>query len=90
MTSKIIKWLSARPSSFTIKVHGGWYQRAGVPDIYHIENEVSYWFEVKLPGGAYGATPLQQATLKKLTAAGAIAAVVCSVEEVQEIVEPWQ
>lgn len=68
------------------KFHGSPFQDAGIPDILAIKVFPSgpqiLALEVKRPGGA-PATPIQLKTLADLEAAGAIASVVHSVEEVE-------
>lgn len=51
---------------------------AGWPDIYALKDGQAYHLEVKMPGGR--ATALQVHTLETLRAAGAVVAVVDSVE----------
>jgi hypothetical protein len=63
---------------------------AGQPDILCCAGGLTFFFEVKRPGGK--ATELQKAILAQWAAAGARVAVVTSVEEVGSIMEreaPW-
>lgn len=50
------------------KVHGGPYQKAGIPDLHITYEGRSAWIELKAPGAK--ASPLQESTIKKLRAAG--------------------
>lgn len=68
---------------FVTKIHGGPRQMAGLPDLLAILDGRAYWFEVKQPG--QHATPLQEYVLDKLRAKGCVAAVVCSVADVELI-----
>lgn len=79
----ILRWLRARPDSFTVKLAAGPYSVPGLPDVLHLEGGSAYFFEVKAPGGR--ATPLQVATLEQLAQAGAVAALVRSVADVKAI-----
>lgn len=56
-----------------IKIHGGPFQRAGIPDIYFQYSGYTFWFEMKRPGG--DTTALQKRTLEKLDAQGAFVGV---------------
>jgi Holliday junction resolvase len=66
---------------WVMKVHGGPFQMAGVPDLLAIKNGVARWFEVKVAGAK--PTPLQLAVMDELRQAGCPADVVHSIEEVQ-------
>lgn len=57
---------------------------SGWPDLYVLRDGIAHHLEVKLPGGR--ATPLQEVRLAELRTAGAVAGVVCSVEEAVELV----
>lgn len=77
------------PDAMIVKIHGGPYQTAGLPDLMVIVNGRAYGFEVKKQRlgesaeHAYGrATLPQQKRLADLRRAGGIGAVVLSVEEV--------
>lgn len=74
-----------------IKMHGGLYQRSGIPDLY-IQIGAPLWVEVKLPGG--DTTALQKQMLEKLKDAGAYVTVcdcvedtICIVYEVLKLLE---
>ena len=71
---------------------GGFYcnksirmSRAGFPDILVVKSGITYYFEVKTPGGVV--SPLQQNTIDKLNSVRVIAFVVWSFEEFKEIWE---
>lgn len=87
MVIRIVQWLSSRPHTYTLKLHGGVYQAAGTPDIYHLEKGISFWFEAKRPEGSYGVTPLQEHTLQRINQSGGEAHVVTSLGQVQEIIQ---
>ena len=78
----IIKWLKCRPNSFTYK-HPPY--PAGIPDIHHLENGNSYWFEVKRTSKDK-ARKLQKLRMKKLRKAGCVALVVRSLKKVQKVI----
>lgn len=76
------------PSAWVLKVHGGPYQTAGVPDLFVVADGHLIGLEVKCPrpGESEGAarrrtTPRQWLTIEALRDAGAFADVVVSVEE---------
>ena len=80
--SKIVKYLTA----------GGYYNnkaikmsRDGFPDLLTVKNGITYFFEVKQPGGVV--SPLQEITIAKLNQDKQIAFVVYSFEEFKNIFE---
>ena len=52
------------PGAVVIKLSGGEYQRAGIPDVYVAVNGVDIWIEIKRPGA--DTTMLQKKFLEKL------------------------
>lgn len=72
------------PDVWLFKVHGGPFQPAGIPDLIGCLRGRMFGFEVKRPGHE---TPsvIQQRTIKRLRAAGAIACVVTSPREALDI-----
>lgn len=83
IVSKIMKHLKALPNCFAWKEHGGMYGTAGIPDIIACIGGQFYAFEVKTDAGK--TTALQDATIRKIKAAGGTATVVRSVDEVIKI-----
>lgn len=79
----ILKYLKTVPNCFAWKEHGGMYGTAGIPDIIACIGGQFYAFEVKTDAGK--TTALQDATIRKIKAAGGTAAVVRSVDEVIKI-----
>ena len=77
----IMKYLRTVPGCFCWKEHGGMYGTAGIPDIIACINGRFFGFEVKTAVGK--PTKLQEATIRKILAAGGIALVVRSVDEVR-------
>lgn len=77
----ILRYLKTLPRCFAWKTHGGMYGTAGIPDIIACIDGGFYAFEVKQPGGRI--TRLQEVTLEKLRAAGSVAVMVTSVDEVK-------
>lgn len=80
----IMKYLKTVPRCFAWKEHGGMYGTAGIPDIIACIDGVFYAFEVKTEVGK--PTALQEATIRKILAAGGTAVVVRSVDEVRNII----
>ena len=77
----IMKYLKTVPGCFCWKEHGGMYGTADIPDIIACINGHFYGFEVKTENGK--PTKLQEATIRKILAAGGTALVVRSVDEVR-------
>ena len=77
----IMKYLKTVPGCFCWKEHGGMYGTAGIPDIIACINSRFFGFEVKTEDGK--PTKLQEATIRKILAAGSTALVVRSVDEVR-------
>ena len=80
----IMKYLKSVPRCFCWKEHGGMYGTAGIPDIIACINGHFFGFEVKTDIGK--PTKLQEATIRKILAAGGTAVVVRSVDEVKAVV----
>ena len=80
----ILKYLKSVPQCFCWKEHGGMYGTAGIPDIIACINGRFYGFEVKTDVGK--PIKLQEATIRKILAAGGTAVVVRSVDEVKAVV----
>jgi len=81
ITEAIIRWLRAR-GAHVIKTYGGPYRR-GLPDLIGVYRGRALALEVKRPGGK--PTRLQQYELERFAAAGAVAGVVTSVEDVKQL-----
>ena len=82
IVQSILRFLKAVPGCFAWKIHGGVYGTAGIPDIIACVDGRFFAYEVKTAGGK--ATPLQQATIRKILAAGGTALVARSVDEVRD------
>jgi hypothetical protein len=54
--------------AWVMKIHGGPYQKAGVPDLLVIIAGRAYWIEVKRPGEV--PTAIQKNVMQELMAAG--------------------
>ena len=80
----IMKYLKTVPGCFCWKEHGGMYGTAGIPDIIACIHGHYYGFEVKTENGK--PTKLQEATIRKILAAGGTALVVRSVDEVRTVI----
>ena len=81
----IMKYLKAVPGCFCWKEHGGMYGTAGIPDIIACIGGRFFAFEVKTEVGK--PTKLQEATIRKILAAGGTALVVRSADEVRAVVD---
>ncbi|MDB2128002.1 VRR-NUC domain-containing protein [Enterocloster clostridioformis] len=81
IVAAILRYLKTLPRCFAWKTHGGMYGTAGIPDIIACIDGGFYAFEVKQLGGRL--TRLQEVTLDKLRAAGGVAVMVTSVDEVK-------
>ncbi len=84
LTNKIVRELRKLPRSKVVKIHGGPYQEAGLPDIYALIDGTSYWLEVKIAPNR--PTPLQAKQLAELRAAGAVAEAVYSFDQAMLLV----
>ena len=71
--------------SFWRKIHGGAYQRSGIPDLLGCVAGFYIAIEVKCPGKERTVTPLQQATIKSIKNAGGIAFVSSTVEDAVQV-----
>ncbi len=80
----IVQYLKTVKNCFFWKEHGGMYGTAGIPDIIACIDGRFYGFEVKTEEGT--PTKLQLSTIRKINAAGGIALVVRSVEEVKAVI----
>jgi len=83
ITEAIMRWLR-RHGAHVIKTYGGPYRR-GLPDLIGVYRGRALALEVKRPGGK--PTPLQEYELSCWAAAGAVAVVVTSVDEVKQLIE---
>ena len=81
ITAAIMRVLKMVPRCFAWKEHGGMYGTAGIPDIIACIDGRFFGFEVKTEDGK--PTKLQEATIRKILAAGGTALVVRSVDEVR-------
>lgn len=80
----ILRYLKTVQNCFFWKEYGGMYGTAGIPDIIACIDGRFYGFEVKTDEGT--PTKLQLATIRKINAAGGIAQVVRSVEDVKAVI----
>ena len=83
IVKSILAFLKAMPGCFAWKEHGGMYGTAGIPDIIACIGGKFYGFEVKTERGK--PTALQEATMRKIQAAGGTAVVVRSVADVKAV-----
>ncbi|MBR2697821.1 MAG: VRR-NUC domain-containing protein [Clostridia bacterium] len=84
IVGQIVERLKAEGYSFVCKTHGSAYQISGLPDLLVIGRSGRFvGLEVKRPEIGR-LTPIQAATLDRITEAGGYAAVVTSVEEAMD------
>lgn len=74
-----------RKEVMVVKIHGGGYQRAGIPDLYVAVKGVSIWIEVKRRGA--DTTKLQQRFLKKLINQGVLCGTACDVKTALNLIK---
>ena len=84
IVASIMRFLKNEGSCFVWKTHGNQFS-AGIPDIVACVRGRFVAFEVKRPGCK--PTKLQEATLRRIGAAGGVAAVVHSVDEARATLE---
>lgn len=85
IVNAILKYLKTVPQCFAWKEHGGMYGTAGIPDIIVCIGGRFVAFEVKTDKGKL--TKLQEITIEKIQAAGGMAVMVTSVEQVENIIK---
>jgi len=84
IVERILKYLNNLDCCRARKIHGGPYM-SGWPDILAVKDGQAYFFEVKRPGGR--PTKLQLYELGEWMSAGAVVAVVTSVDDVRKVME---
>jgi hypothetical protein len=88
ITKRILKYLKTIPKCKAEKRHGGAFGNAGKPDITGCLDGLRFEFEVKRKGNV--ASDLQKKELAEWEYAGAVVAVVYTVEEVKTIIQMMQ
>lgn len=87
LSKKIVDYIRSVDGCWARKVYsGGVYATAGEPDIDAVIRGRPLKIEVKLPGRLSTVSALQREALARWAAAGAVAIVVTSVDEVRKIV----
>ena len=85
--TKIMEWLREEyPTAFVWKAAAGPYSQGGIPDVCAVIDGKYYGFEVKRPYLGV-ISQLQKQTIKKIIAAGGVAAVVTFVEDVEAVIQ---
>lgn len=85
ITKSIQRWAKEN-GWWQMKVAGGAFQRAGIPDLLLIKRGRAVFLEAKQPGKK--ATPLQVAVMNEITGVGqALCAVVTSRDQAKQILE---
>jgi Holliday junction resolvase len=72
-------------NSFWIKLHGGMFQKVGLPDIVGCCKGRFVGIEVKVPGREGTLTALQELTLKKIKKAGGYSMMATTTKEVLDL-----
>lgn len=85
LIQKIRKYLATVPECFFWKEHGGQYGTAGIPDIIVCYKGRFIGLEAKV--GRNNPTKLQAVTIDRINAAGGIAVVVRTVDDVKAVIE---
>ena len=77
---KVLRWLFKEfPTAFIYKTSDKW--TSGIPDIYMLNDGISYWIELKRKGKK--PTKLQSYNIDRLRKAGAIAFWADNIEEIK-------
>lgn len=84
ITKQAMHYLERLPHSWWLKVHGGPYQKTGVPDIIGCYRGRFFAFEIKVPGGR--TTPKQDHEVERIQEAGGAVSVVESLREIQKLI----
>ena len=71
------------PGSFSFKVHGNGFQKAGIPDLVCCINGRFIGIEVKQPGKEAELTKLQSLRIEQIRKAGGVGFMATSVEDVE-------
>ena len=85
LIQKIRKYLATVPECFFWNEHGGQYGTAGIPDIIVCYKGRFIGLEAKV--GRNNPTKLQAVTIDRINAAGGIAVVVRTVDDVKAVIE---
>lgn len=88
LTRQIIELLRIL-GAYVVKVHGHLGQRRGLPDIWAVYRGRAVAIEVKSPRARRGLTPEQARELQLVRAAGGIAVVARSLEDVVAALRPY-
>lgn len=86
LVNRIKSVLKVKHGCFVIKIHGGPYQQAGIPDLVGSYKGTFFGLEVKMPDKLDTVTKLQQTTIQEIRDSGAYAEVISSVEEAEEMI----
>ena len=87
--TKSIQRLAKTRGWWVMKIAGGAFQRAGVPDLLLIKSGRAVFLEVKQPGKK--PTPLQAQVMSEISqVGGARTACVTSRDEAEEILSQWE
>jgi len=84
--TKAIQKRSTALGWWHLKIAGGGFQRPGIPDLLLVKHGIAVFLEVKQPGKK--PTPLQDYVMREIQrVGGAVAAVVCSVDEAEKVLD---
>lgn len=86
--TKSIVTAATKRGWWSMKIHGGPFQKSGVPDLLLVKNGLAVFLEVKRPGGKTSA--IQDRRISEIrTVGGAVAEVVTSREQAERILTRW-
>lgn len=86
LTKKIRQDLQSNFGGWWVKLHGGPFQAAGLPDLIGLCKSKFFGIEVKLPGKENTVTRIQAYVLRKINENGGTGIVVTSVLQAKESV----
>ncbi len=72
------------PTSWWKKIHGGWFQDAGIPDLIGCVCGLFFGFEIKEPDGEI--SPIQEENIDDIQLAGGVACEIITAEQAIRVV----
>lgn len=89
LVKRIKKKLQTEIHGFYVKIHGGPFQTAGLPDLVGCVNGKFIGIEVKLPGKERNLTPRQSLILQSIRDTGGIAFVATNPQEAVDMLHTY-
>lgn len=85
LSKKVLQWMNKQPGCFAWKLHVDQYNQVGLPDIHACY--LGHYVAIELKRSAeHKPTPMQLHRMGELNKAGAITAIVYTLEQVQELI----